>query len=334
MKKTLTKLVFTIWVMSFFCQGIYAQPALDVETSPTSEISNAENNVRSNLYLQEQLHTALRAIEQARQDADLAAKKNAELFTERLNSVEKNLALQREHDLENILSLRQSNHSVLMAVAFLGGIGFLALLGTGYFQIRAMNRVAEIGLLFSSGNPFDSDRSLSEGHQSIPARLNSAEHSNSRLLETIEQLEKRIRDLDLASGPSPLVSLSAKTTAESSGFSLHQAFPKTSAETDALLSKGQTALDSGDAEIALTSFEQALAIDPANPEALLKKGAALEALRRMPEAIAAYDQAIGSDQSLTVAYLYKGGALNRLQRFDEAMECYERALKTHPKAVV
>ena len=306
---------------------------------PTAPVPSPESQeiLRSNLRLQEQLHTAILAIERSRQDAENASQKNAQLFTERLNAVEKNLATQRERDLETMVSMRESNRATLIAAAILAGIGALALVLTGYFQVRAMNRIAEVGTLFSTNLSLDSSRALGEGNLNLPARLNSAEQSSARLLATIEQLEKRILELDSANsnsrapvenkinlpGETPNVGLNGSDRPESGGEA-----PTT---VESLLHQGQSLLNSSDAEKAQACFEEALLLDPKNTEALVKKGSALELLRRLPEAIETYDLAIAVDNSLTVAYLYKGGVLNRLQRFNEAMECYEQALRTHPK---
>ncbi len=283
--------------------------------------SDAQAVLRSNLRLQEQLNTALRAIEQARQDSEFSAKKNADVFADRLNSVEKNLSLQRDRDLE---TMRHSNQFVLIAASALAVVGILALLGTTFFQIRAMNRMAEIGTLFSTHFPLDSSRVLgnSNGSSVVPARLNSAEQASARLLATIEHLEKRIHELDASAQPTTRILNGEKAAAnrlESSNGVL------------ALIARGETLLSDGDAEQAMACFDEALTLEPSNPDLFLKKGAALEALRRMPEALETYDRAIATNPSMTVAYLYKGGVLNRLQRFTEAMECYERALRTHPK---
>jgi tetratricopeptide (TPR) repeat protein len=310
-----------------FCGGdLSAQPAAPEQTN-SAENTDAQSLLRANLIVQEQLHTALRAIEEALQDADAAAKKNAELFTERLNAVEKSLAVQREQDLE---SLRNSNRFILVAASVLAVIGVLALLGTAYFQIRAMNRIADMGAMFSSAIPLDATRTLGVGNLSVPARLNSAEQANARLLATIEQLEKRIHELDsstIASRPAIQHGHDNGSETESDAESAAGHSPKVAS----LLSEGESFLSAGDAEKALACFDEALQIEPHNTDALVKKGTALEALRKMQEAIETYDRAIAADSSMTVAYLYKGGVLNRLQRFNEAMECYQQALRTHPK---
>lgn len=312
--------------------SVSALAQTETPTNNTTEITDAQATLRSNLLVQEQLHNALRAIEQARQDADSAAKRNAEIFNERLSTLEKSLTEQRNHDLE---ALRNSNRFILTAAAILGGVGLLALLCTAYFQVRALHRVAEVGTLVSALVPQNSQRALGEGSSFSPAQLGSADQSNARFVAAIEQLEKKIHQLDSTNlhasfhpGAAKLVSVE-KNGHDSNGSK----DAETLSRMNLLLTEGQMLLDRGDAENALVYFEQALDLEPNNTDALIKKGATLEALRKNVEAIEVYDRAIAMDSSMTVAYLYKGGVLNRLQRFSEAMECYEQALRTHPTSV-
>jgi tetratricopeptide (TPR) repeat protein len=291
----------------------------ETTNEPSATALQSQELLRSNLQLQEQLHNALRAIEQGRRDAEAAAQKNADLFTERLNAVEKNLAAQREHDLQALVSMRESNRFVLIAAASVAAVGILALFLTAFFQVRAMNRIAEVSAMFSSHPPIDPARSLGNGHALEP--LNPSEQVTGRFLAAVSELEKRVHELD-SNVSAPL----KKSAGKSNG-----ADPKTSTKRQSLLAEGQSLLNNGHAEKALRCFDEALELEPNCAEALIKKGTALEALRKMNEAIEAYDRAIAADGSLTVAYLYKGGVLNRLQRFSEAMECYEKALHTHPK---
>lgn len=335
-------------IFSLFLSGTrgFAQTANEANSNTVSsantEISDAQALLRSNLLVQEQLHNALRAIEQARQDADAAAKRNADIFNERLSQLEKGLAEQRAVDLE---SMRNSNRSILMAGSILGAVGILALLCTAFFQIRALNRVAEVGSMLSTIS-HDAPRALAQGDSMSPVRLGSAEQSNARFIAAIEQLEKKIHQLDSVNLHSSFQPETPKTDAEKSAHIANAGLmerngralngsesSETAMRVNLLLTEGQALLDGGDADNALVYFEQALDLEPNNTDALLKKGATLEALRKMTEAIETYDRVIATDRTITVAYLYKGGVLNRLQRFAEAMECYEQALKTHPKSV-
>ncbi len=316
-----------------FCAAVFSAPLTAPKEPDLQENPLAQDLLRSNLQLQDQLHTALQAIERARQDAETAAKQNADLFSERLASVEKNLALQREHDLEAMISMRQSNRLALIAAAVVAGIGMISLLLTAYFQIRAMNRMAAIGALVSSGTQAEHGRMVGEGQSLAPARLNATDQVTTRFLSALDQLERRIHELDsLNSAATEFTRASAqKSQADWKSLSRPAISADALIQVRSLLAEGQSALNTGDADTALVCFEKAAALDSHNAEALVKKGTALEAQRKLHEAIESYDRAIAADSSLTVAYLYKGGALNRLQRFSEAMACYEQALRNHPK---
>ena len=74
----------TLLLSVMVCLGLF-ENRLNAETGgaePVTAESDAQAVLRSNLHLQEQLNTALGAIEQARKDAESSAKKNADFFTE------------------------------------------------------------------------------------------------------------------------------------------------------------------------------------------------------------------------------------------------------------
>ncbi|MEP6663814.1 MAG: tetratricopeptide repeat protein, partial [Verrucomicrobiota bacterium] len=270
----------------------------------------------------------LRAIEQARQEAEDSSSQNAELFTARLNEVQKNLALQRERDLETMVAMRHSNRMLIIGAVLLASVGIFALLLTVYFQIRAMNRMAEITTLISQNIPFDAARALGQGRGSQLTQLSPAEPSSSRFLAALEQLEKRIHELDARH---PAVENKKLVATAGTIPTLRSLESDASTLIASWLNEGQMLLNENQPEKALEKFEAVLQSEPNHLDALMKKGSALEALRQMPEALDVYDRVIAADSSHAVAYLHKGGILNRLQRFAEATECYEKALRVHPK---
>ena len=171
-----------------------------------------------------------------------------------------------------------------------------------------------------------------------------AEQSNARLLGVIERLEKRISELEhIAQTSQPsAANVTAgepnKTTDTITGAASSGSRPQPpeaderKAGIAALVGKGQSLLNLGQAEDALGCLNEALRLDAANVEALVKKGNALEKLDRLEEALACYDRAIAADGSVTLAYLHKGSLFNRMARYNEALACYEEALKTQSKA--
>lgn len=316
-----------------FCAPVFSDPVAEEKKPDAVATLPAEDLLRSNLQLQDQLHTALKAIERIRQDVETASQNNSDIFSERINSVEKNLNLQREHDLESMISMRQSNRLALMAAAVVAGIGLLSLFVTAIFQVRAMNKMAAVGTLISAGSNVSESQMLGDGSEAVPARLNTADQATTRFLSAIAQLERRIHELDsLNSAATEFARASApKPQVDWAPAPRPVPTPDTASQVRMLLAEGQSDLKNGDPNGALAYFEKAVDLDPNNAEALVKKGTALEAQRKLHEAIESYDRAIAADTSLTVAYLYKGGALNRLQRFSEAMTCYEQALRNHTK---
>lgn len=302
---------------------------------PVSEASN--DTTRAYLQLQDQLHTALLAIEQARRDAETnaqqqkeaveqarqeteaTARRSAELINARLRVIEQTLTNQHDSAAE---AMQKSNRFVIALAAVFGGIGFVAMAVTAFWLWRALSRLAQIT---STLQPFHAMnvRPLAPGLGGPEApfvTLNGPEMSSSRLLGAIERLERRIQDLERGA-PLP------------AGGAVQVEDGETGTRLNATLEKGQTFLDTNEPERALACFDQALALVPNDAEALVKKGSALEQLKRFEEAIECYDKAIAADEGMTVAYLHKGAVFNQLERFNEALECYEQALRTQQKPV-
>jgi tetratricopeptide (TPR) repeat protein len=282
-----------------------ATPIAQVESAAQPDI------LRSYLQVQEQLHATQLAIERNRQDAADIAARNAIALADRLSAIEKNQSEQRDREAE-------MNRWMLIGAGLLVAFGITAMLATSYMQLRTMNRFAEATLgaplsqLASARDP----RLLGQG---------AATEANTRLLGTIDRLEKRIRELE--SGKS--TSAPVLEVVNGNG---HTKSSESSGQMEVLLDKGQSLLNLGQAEAAAAIFDEALALDANHAEALIKKGAALEKLAKFDEAVACYDRAIAADSSVTIAYLYKGGVFNRQERYNEALACYEQALKTQEKA--
>jgi tetratricopeptide (TPR) repeat protein len=208
---------------------------------------------------------------------------------------------------------------MLLLAGIVAGAVFLAVLLAAYLQTRALRRFAEI----AQALPMNQALQLA-GVPAAPLLGNGTAEANARLTVTIERLEKRIRELE--GGQSTKPALTAGNAAGAAGTSA------ATGNIEALLAKGQSLLNAGQAAAAVACFDTALALDPQHTEVLVKKGAALEKLAKLDDAIACYDRAIAADGGLTIAYLYKGGVFNRLERYHEALACYEQALKTQERA--
>lgn len=295
-------------------------PANAPAKPPAEESIEAQRALRSYLQLQEQLHSTLLAIEQARLENTAAARTNADALAARLEQIEKSLAQSREQQME---SMRNSNRTMLTLAGIFVGVGFLTLLFMAFFQLRGMNRLAEI----ATGFPAGSLPALGAGDTRLLGPGGDAQ--TSRLHGVIERLEQRIHELEGAAHNGPM----------GNGHGERRSFPvildadqAAAGHVTVLLGKGQALLNLGQAEGALACFDEALAAAPDRAEAHVRKGQALERLKRFDEALACYDRAIELDRGLTSAYLAKGGVFNQQERFSEALQCYEQALRSEAKA--
>jgi len=294
----------------------------------TNDIAGApistQDTLRSYLEIQEQLHSTQLALEHNRQEAEAASQRNADLLQATLSLVEKSLNNQR---LEDFRDLERSNRLMLIAAGGFAVIGFVVLFFTAFLQWTAVRRLAAVAATLP----------LAPGHS--PAELGdvslaagSLKDSTARFLGTIDRLEKRIHEMELAlKSPQSLPeTVSANGHDHPDADSPAVSSPDTE-ELAVLLSKGETLLKLDQTEEALACFNEALALDPAHAEAFVRKGVCLERLQRWEEAIACYDHALAADSLMTMAHLYKGGIFNRMGRYGEALECYEKALKTQEK---
>ena len=311
--------------------------------------TNSEEALRSYVHLQEQIHAAQLAIDRNRQEARDAAEQTANALMDRLKALEEAISAQRSRELDVMQNssniMQSSNRNMFIVGAAFAIIGFLAVLSMAYFQWRAVGRLTEISAALPAVRtlgPAPALAALGPGDGPV-VTVGPAEHSNVRLLNALERLERRIVELEHTTAPAPAVPEAAATghgptPAPSNGNGRRPAAlagpPPGSAEAGRitmLLGKGQSMMNLGQTEAALECFNEILNVDPRHTEALIKKGIALEHMQRLNEAVDCYDRALAADASLTIAYLHKGGVFNRMERFNEALECYEMALRTQEK---
>jgi tetratricopeptide (TPR) repeat protein len=346
-------IVFIHFVLGFqivcasSCLGAEGAENLATNGQPVkTDETNVQETLRSYLQLQEQIHATQLSIEQTRKEAEELATRNAQALSGRLEAIEGALASQRARELE---AMQSSNRVMLFMAGTFAAVGFIAMVLMGYFQWRTVHGLAEISAVLPSMRSFPSGPAIAAlGPGDANLIPGPVEQSNARLLGALEQLEKRIHELERTSKPALDEGNPGANSLEQDaghpngkGDALETSTPQEpatsvpagncSARVKALLTTGQALLDQDKADSALASFEEALSLDPQHAEAMVKKGTALERLQKVDEAIACYDRAIAADSSLTIAYLHKGGLFNRLERFDEALECYERALRTQEK---
>jgi tetratricopeptide (TPR) repeat protein len=337
------KFFLTAGVLIAFGARLWAADtnAFTAPTVPDATNSDTQNAL---LQIQEQLRTAqLSLAEDVHQSQALTA---------RIDALEQSIATQHAAD---VAMARRSQQWTLALIAGFGlaALGILSLMV--YFQWKSFLQLAEISARQIAALPAGDPRALpvasAVGQLAGPGRV-AVESSNARLLGAVEQLEKRILELEhdlqapLAekkstpekpdlqrTEPAPAVPLVASVRPAANGNANGKSQDTMDREECIanLFAEGLALMNAGEAEKALECYEVALRLAPKHAEALVKKGAALEKLGRLDEAIICYDQAIESDNALTVAYLQKGGLFNRLARYDEALLCYERALQTQEK---
>src|SRR5688572_18043680 len=166
-------------VMLCVAQTPFAQEPVAAEAGPpTVEQANPGDQVlRSYLQIQEQLHSALLAIERNRQELDAASRHNNEMVAGRLKLIEQALTSQGERETK---TARSSQRLVLIIAAIFGLVGVGAMVLTSWFQLRTMNRISELG---GSGGFF---RQL---ETPVTATVSAAPPA---IMEAIQRLEQRL----------------------------------------------------------------------------------------------------------------------------------------------
>jgi tetratricopeptide (TPR) repeat protein len=319
MNASLLRNFLIVFVCSAFSAGVFAAETNSFSSSETT-VATVQTQINSYLQIQEQLHDTQLAIEHNRQQAEAAAKRNADDMAARIEALQQIIAAQRASEVETMQKMQQ--FMLILAGAF-GTIGLLVVLLMAYLQWHTVSRLVELSSLHPP------EFAMGTGRIS-PSLVSSAsvEQSNARLFNMVDQLEKRILELKQATR----ASLNEPT---SSAVHEPNGAPKVSNDRDEcvanLLAEGQSLLVANEPRKALECFDVALGLHPKHADALVKKGGALEKLGQLDEAIACYDGAIEVDGGMTIAYLHKGGLFNRLSRYDEALHCYEQALRTQEK---
>ena len=249
------------------------------------------------LQIQEQLHATRMAIEASSLATAEDAKKNSDALNARLQSLEQTVSAQRASDAE---AARKTQQLTLLLAGVFGLVGLGILLLMVYFQWRAFAQIAQI-----SAQQHAAIANASAVHQLAAPGRATVEVSNARLLDVVNQLEKKISDLE-------------------NGGRLLAATPGGKAADR--LAEGQRFLDANQPQQALAVFEHFLAAQPDHTEALAKKATALELLGRLNEALACCDQVLAKNSSYKPVLMQKGGLLNKLNRHAEAIDCFEQAL--------
>jgi tetratricopeptide (TPR) repeat protein len=314
-----------------------AVAAASATNAPPPEPSiSAEQAWKSFMQLQGQMDTALLAIERSRRERQIVEEQHQRQLEQRLRMIELSIDDQR---LEEAKTMREANRNMLLVAGVFAGVGFLAMVLTSIFHFRAMNKLSVVVAALPMESGYGTTAALTAQEKRLLAAQSGRGEKGTRLLGAIERLEQRVHELEHTSHSptAPDAGLGAPSNGQARSPNVEsqdrEAGEKPDARISMFLGKGQTLLNMGQAEKAITCFDDALAAQPGNAEAWIKKGAALEKLNRLSDAIECYDQAIAANEGMTLAYLYKGGVFNKMERYNEALSCYEKALQTQKAGV-
>jgi len=313
--------------------------AVPSSPAPRLEETNSQQTLHAILLLEEQIRSNQLAIERSGNEAREVATRNLEMMSNGLQTIQTSLASQQavfsSRSAQELETLRSSNRVTLIAGVTFAAIASLSMLFIALFQWRTSKAWSKISAVLPQSRalgPSDADPQ--------PVMTGETADANWRLLGAMEQLERRIQQLEhhsagtgasRALGATPGDNGNSSATAEGSQPAATAEPPDgdNGSRIAELLKAGKSLLGRSDWEGAVARFDEVLALNPHQGEALVKKGAALEGLQRFQEAFECYDGAIALDDSSTVGYLHKGALFNRLERFKEALECYEKALRAH-----
>ena len=233
--------------------------------------------LRAYLQFQEQVREAQVAIERARREAEAATVQNSLILSNRLHSIEQSLAAQRALESKSIEAMQGTGRFMLLVLVIFGGISFLAIVLTAFFQWRTINRLGDITESMPVARPMASASpvpALSMGESHLLA-AGQVEQSETRLLGAIERLEKRMAELEQSSHPT-LSEQASEQNGENSGpgdsaaaMEPDFAGADKAARIKALLEDAQKFLNQDKSEDALARVDEALALVPGRPPVAL-----------------------------------------------------------------
>lgn len=280
--------------------------AANVLAADTNEVSGLTREEMTNNFLQ--IQAQLQATELAVEQGQQTAGSNANALAARFQVLEQAVVNQHLNDAD----AAHRTQTLTLLVAGGAGLAALGILLLIYFQWRAFTQFVQLSV-----RPQVLSSNVNDAQQIAAAGRVAVENSNTRWLDAVGQLEKRIDELEVSKQLPPV-----PVNGQQNGHSHANGNGKPVDE----LAAGQKHLDANAPQQALDFFDNYLATHPDDAKAILKKAEALEKLGRDEQALTHYNRAIAADNTLAIAHLHKGGLLNRLRRYDEALNCYEQAL--------
>jgi tetratricopeptide (TPR) repeat protein len=341
-------LFLLLFVLSPTCTGDEASPANASTSTGISTNTNTHNPTTI-----EPLPSNQELLEKLQREIAIQVARHTEAITSSLTEIGPALNRIQRQQAE---ASNNANQTLLIAAGLFTVAGYLGLGFLTMTTVRAMARFSELALASNAAPrrpllaaPPEPPPPAALPDTSVqPGVSGSVERASARFQGALEQLEKRILELEHTSHPSTAEAgrailpallqvppepetamIHPLPTQPLAGNSTVPAAPVSRSEV--LMGKGQALLNLDQAAAALECFATVLAEEPENTDALIRQGMAFEKLQDWDRALQSYDRALALDHSLTVAHLHKGGVCNRLQRHREALECYEKALAAEPK---
>ncbi len=312
------------------------------------DVSPAESALAPSFHFQEQQDLIRHAIEQAQREADAAARRNAEILTERLAQIQQSLEAQHLGELE---AVQNSNRTAMLVAGALAAAGLLGLFCLAFFLMHATHRLTEAALAAPFAHTLDAGHgrhALTVGDPHL-AVSNPAELVGARFLGAIEQLEKRLHELEHSTPHAPVADAStypdgrpqsetrgAPTPGPSQEGNLPTPGPSQEGNASGALAGERRS--PGPTEDRVIASEQAQinhgpALEsgaPTEPGSqlglLLMRGQSLLILDQAADALACFDEVIAREPRNTEALVKRGIALERLGRADEALDSYDHAI--------
>jgi tetratricopeptide (TPR) repeat protein len=335
-------------VPTFLALEVLAADAVETNQSAPATLESAAVAVPAGSNAVDQAQLTRQLIESLHKEIETQVALHTGAITSTLLQIEPALDRIRQQQAE---AANSANRTILMAAGLFALAGFFGLGFLTMASVRAMGRFTEVAVNVATRKqlPGAGEMAAPSADSTFkPVVSATLEQASSRFQGALEQLERRILELEHSAHPTAIpaqpsapttknthVNGNAYTTPEATGTLDDLAIPsvpspvaKGPTRAEIQLGKGQALLNLEQAVQALECFESALADEPTNTDALLRKGMTLEKLEQWDRALECYDRVIELDSSLTVAYLYKGGVCNRLEKHNEALQSYERALQS------
>ena len=188
----LLKFLFIGVLFSLCVNDVFADdtPAPGIANPNTNDVSVGDMQ-RAYLHLQEEIQATQLVLERGQQDAQAAIRRILEDMAARFQLLEQSLSTQRADEFK---AMQRMNHLVFVAAGAFVAVVFLALLFIAYFQWRVANRLAELSSVRPTLITMANSRALSEAGQAVSSQI--VEQANARLLGVVEQLQRRILELE------------------------------------------------------------------------------------------------------------------------------------------